>query len=110
LAVLTPIDEADLPGMALGSPPLLVAERATLLFATWLAGMVVVLQAWQGHLPVEVSGRGIWYAGQEFADTVRAAAERHERDIEAIRLEIDDLRSLSGAARMDYPVPGGIDD
>ncbi len=82
--------------MALGSEAVLVAERTALLFAVWLAALVIALQAWRGHLPVEVSGQGVKYAdaaaGQQFIDEVRTAVRRHDAEIRAVRVEIDDVK------------------
>ena len=59
-----PLPDA-LPGVALGSQTLLVAERGVAFFAIWLLALVVVAQAFNGRLPIEVSGRGVRYAEVE---------------------------------------------
>jgi hypothetical protein len=91
-----PADQ-ELPGMALGSPVVLVAERTAVLFAVWLSGITVATEAWRGRLPVEVSGRGVKYAeaatGQAMVEQTESALRRHDTDIEALRREIADLAS-----------------
>ena len=77
------------PGVALGSEPLLLVERTVAFFAAWLAVVVVVAQALKGHLPIEVSGRGVRYvdastAGKSQAN-IEAVVSRHEVEIEALR-------------------------
>ena len=70
-----PYDRA-LPGVALGSPALLVAERTVAFFAIWLLVLVVGAQAFNGRLPVEISGRGVRYAdGNETQDSFRSTKE-----------------------------------
>jgi len=52
-----------LPSIALGSQALLVAERSVAFFAIWMLVLVVSVQALEGRLPIEISGRGVRYAG-----------------------------------------------
>ena len=79
----------SLPGVALGSEPLLIVERTIAFFAAWLAIVVVIAQALKGHLPVEVSGRGVRYVEASTAGETQARIEavvrRHEVEIEALR-------------------------
>jgi Tfp pilus assembly protein PilO len=51
-----------LPGAALGSVLLLRVEWALALFAALLLAIVVLVRAWYGLLPSEISGRGVRYA------------------------------------------------
>ena len=46
-----PVD--GLPGVALGSPSMLAIERGLALFVVWLVVLVVLAEAWRGHLPLE---------------------------------------------------------
>jgi hypothetical protein len=91
-----------LPGVALGSEPLLLVERTVAFFAAWLAVLVVVAQALKGHLPIEVSGRGVRYVEASIAEksqaNIEAVVSRHEVEIEALRrglVKVD--RALAGA-------------
>lgn len=80
------------PGVALDSPMILAVERSALLFATWLATLVILAQAWQGRLPIEVSGRGVRYADPATLQVSTAATEetlrRLEREFEMARREL----------------------
>jgi len=94
-SVITGPPDGDLPGVALGSEPLLLVERAVAFFAAWLAIVVVLVQANQGNLPIEVSGRGVRYveasaAGQTQAH-IEVAVRRHELEIEALRRALVEL-------------------
>lgn len=64
-AMVGPLEERPLPGVALGSPALLLAERTVAFFAIWLIVLVVCSQALEGRLPTEISGRGVRYADAE---------------------------------------------
>jgi hypothetical protein len=77
-----------LPGIALGSEAILVAERIAVLFAMWLVALVVVARALAGDLPIEVSGRGVRYADldvsqDELLDS-RKAFEDLDREMEVL--------------------------
>jgi hypothetical protein len=106
---------AKLPGAALGSNVVLYIERAAGVFAVLLLGAVVIFRAFQGDLPVELSGRGVKWTPREVTEQVKedAAAGVDElrqgvvalRDItvESLRLQrtaieaIDErLRALEG--------------
>jgi hypothetical protein len=52
------LPNGDLPGIALESAVILVIERISVLFAAWLLGLVVIVRALVGELPIEISGRG----------------------------------------------------
>ena len=88
-STITGPPSGSLPGVALGSEPLLLVERTLAFFAAWLAIVVVVAQALKGHLPVEVSGRGVRYVEASTAGETQARIEavvrRHEVEIEALR-------------------------
>jgi hypothetical protein len=53
---------SNVPGVALGSVVLLVAERTAVLFGIWMAMVVMVVRTFRNQLPIEISGRGIRYA------------------------------------------------
>ena len=75
-----------LPGVALGSQTLLVAERGVAFFAIWL---LVMAQAFKGRLPIEVSGRGVRYAD---AESAQGAAADTEAALSVLRDDVADLR------------------
>ena len=91
-----------LPGVALGSPSMLAIERGLALFVVWLVVLVVLAEAWRGHLPLEVSGRGVRFAVASVSERIvrRAdvALERLEAEMAWHRREIDNLRHLSERA------------
>jgi hypothetical protein len=60
-----------LPGVALDSPVLLHAERTAGIFAALLLALVVLVRAFQGLLPTELSGRGVKYAQREATEEIR---------------------------------------
>jgi hypothetical protein len=88
-SVITGPPAGSLPGIALGSEPLLLVERTLAFFAAWLAVVVIIAQALKGHLPVEISGRGVRYVETSTAGETQARIEavmrRHEVEIEALR-------------------------
>jgi len=60
-----------LPGVALGSRELLIAERAASMFAILFVVALVLVRAVQGELPQELSGRGVKYARSDAVDELR---------------------------------------
>ena len=78
-----------LPGVALGSQTLLVAERGVAFFAIWLLVLVVMAQAFKGRLPIEVSGRGVRYAD---AESAQGAVADTEAALSVLRDDVADLR------------------
>ena len=48
-----------LPGVAFGSPIVLIALRATVLFAVLIGVLIVIVRAWEGDLPSELGPRGV---------------------------------------------------
>ena len=95
-----------LPGAALGSGPLLIVERAVAFFAAWLLFVVVVVQAQRGHLPTEISGRGVRYAEADAVGKrqakMEAVAHRHEVEIAQLREAVVSLdRRHSNAKEID---------
>jgi hypothetical protein len=99
------VPPGDPPGVALGSPMILAVERSALLFATWLATLVILAQAWQGRLPIEISGRGVRYADPAAVQASASAAEetlrKLEREFEMARREMVHAhrRSPTGMAK-----------
>lgn len=81
--------QQGLPGVALGSPVLLMVERALAFFAAWLVVLVVCAQALRGRLPTEISGRGVRYAT---AEGVQMTAMESERTMRTMMAEIVRLR------------------
>ena len=82
LSVLAGSPAASLPGVALGSEALLLAERAMALFAIWMSVVVVVLRALRDELPIEISGRGVRYAEADDVVVKDASAEAVLRDVD----------------------------
>lgn len=87
------IDEpaGRLPGVALGSETILVAERITALFAAWLLVVVVTTRALVGDLPIEVSGRGVRYADARASQDATSGSNDAFRELED---EMNVLRSV----------------
>jgi hypothetical protein len=80
---------AHLPGVALGSPILLHAERALALLAVTVAVASIVVQAARGRLPIELSTSGLRYEAEAADNTAAAMAELQE--------QFDDLVDIVGA-------------
>jgi hypothetical protein len=80
---------AHLPGVALGSPILLHAERALALLAVTVAAASIVVQAARGRLPIELSTSGLRYEAEAADNTAAAMAELQE--------QFDDLVDIVGA-------------
>lgn len=84
-----------LPGVALGSAPLLLVERAVAFFAAWMLVAIILVQALRGHLPTEISGRGVSYASAEIVGESQARAEevgrRHDYEIAQLRETVTKL-------------------
>lgn len=83
-----------LPGIALGSIPLLHVLRSLIFFAAGLAVMVVIRRAWEGQLPSELSTSGLKYGVGE------AVLENSETLDRAIR-RIDRLERMQSSASED---------
>jgi hypothetical protein len=90
-----------LPGVALNSPALLVVERGLAFFAAWLLVLIVSAQALRGHLPIEVSGRGVRYAEAGMTQDSLADTRDALRRVDA---EVRVLRKLIGSADKPQPV------
>ena len=85
----------DLPGVALGSPVLLHAERALAVLGVVVAMVSILVQAARGRLPVELSASGLRYEAEAAEDAATAAADLQE--------QLDDLSGtvLAIAERVD---------
>jgi hypothetical protein len=89
----------NLPGIALGSTALLLAERMVALFAIWMAIAVVVIRAFRNQIPVEISGRGVRYAEAEDVEAKSTSTEGILHDVDAeIRWLRDAVLELQNAA------------
>jgi hypothetical protein len=86
--------DCSLPGVALDSPALLVVERGLAFFAAWLLVLIVSVQALNGQLPIEVSGRGVRYAEAERTQDSLTETRDALRRIDA---EVWVLRKLVGS-------------
>lgn len=75
-----------LPGVALGSPILLHAERALALLAVTVAGASIVVQAARGRLPIELSTSGLRYEAEAADNTAAAMAELQEQFDELVEI------------------------
>jgi len=64
-------------------------ERAIALFAGGLLAAVVVIEAWRGNLPTEISGRGVKY--ERLKDETRDALDALITAVAEDRRRIDDL-------------------
>lgn len=84
-----------LPGVALGSEEVLVAERAASVFAILFLGVLILVRAIQGELPEELSGRGVKYAARDAVDELRdrAAAqfEAYDNSLQELEAAQQDL-------------------
>jgi hypothetical protein len=68
-----------LPGVALGSPVLLQAERVLALLAGTVAALSIAAQAARGRLPIELSTTGLRYEAEAVDDAATAVAEVQEQ-------------------------------
>jgi hypothetical protein len=88
-----------LPGVALGSPVLLHAERALALSAVVVAMLSIGVQAARGRLPIEMSTSGLRYEAE--------AADRAAAAVAELQEQYDDLLAVVDALadRLDAPQP-----
>jgi hypothetical protein len=104
LASLVAGEPDRLPGAALGSVVVLHAERALGLFAASLLVLLVVVRAFEGELPSELSGRGVKYASRDGVealrseltntlDELRTAQEAQAEAIESLDSRLADVES-----------------
>jgi hypothetical protein len=87
----------QLPGVALGSPVLLHAERALALSAVVVAMVSIGVQAARGRLPIELSTSGLRYEAE--------AADRAAAAVTELQEQYDDLLAVVDALadRLDAP-------
>jgi hypothetical protein len=86
-----------LPGVALGSPVLLHAERVLALVGVVIAAVSVLAQAARGRLPVELFTSGLRYEA-EAADDAAAAVAQLQDQFDDLVATVDAL-----AGRLDLP-------
>jgi hypothetical protein len=86
-----------LPGVALGSPVLLHAERALALVAVVIAALSVLARAARGRLPIELSTSGLRYEAEAADDAATAVAQLQDQLDELVAI-VDAL-----ADRLDAP-------
>ncbi len=79
----------SLPGVALGSLLLLHAERTAAFFAALLLALVVLVRAFQGRLPSELSGRGVKYAEREGTEEIRDTTATALEGLEVAHRELE---------------------
>ena len=77
---------AHLPGVALGSPILLHAERALALLAVTVAATSIVVLRARGRLPVELSTSGLRYEAEAADSTAAAMAELQDQFDELVEI------------------------
>lgn len=77
-----------LPGIALGSPVLLHVERVIALFAALFLALVVLVRAFQGRLPTELSGRGVKYSERETTEEIRDSTATALENLETAQREL----------------------
>jgi hypothetical protein len=87
----------QLPGVALGSPVLLHAERALALTSVVVAMLSIGAQAARGRLPIEMSTSGLRYEA-ETADRAAAAVAELQEQYDDLLAVVDEL-----ADRLDAP-------
>lgn len=87
-----------LPGVALGAAPVLVVERTAVLFLAWVLVLLILVESFNGRLPLEISGRGVRYADAETtgeaARTTDVGIARLELELAGYRREQQDIRRL----------------
>ena len=91
----------DMPGVALGSPLVLYVERAAALFGVLLLVFTIVVYAWRGVLPTQISSRGVGYAEakdktEESLDELRDASRSSTKALRQTRKEIKELSKRLG--------------
>lgn len=86
-----------LPGIALGSPVLLHAERTLALVAVIVATLSIGIQAARGRLPIELSTAGLRYEA-EASDRAAVAVSRLQEQFDDLVELVDEL-----AERLDVP-------
>jgi hypothetical protein len=82
-----------LPGIALGSLEVLIAERSAAIFAALFLAALVLVRAAQGELPQELSGRGVKYARSDAVDELR---DRVDAQFEAYDKSLSELEGAQG--------------
>ena len=88
----------QLPGVALGSPVLLHAQRALALLAVTAAALTILVQATRGRLPIELTTRGLRYEAEAADDAAAAAADLQEQVDDLGRLVVELAERLDALA------------
>jgi hypothetical protein len=81
-----------LPGVALGSPAILRLERIAAAMAVLLVAFTLVIRAFQGDLPVELSGRGVKWTPRETTERIQGETAIA---VQEIRQSVSDLRDAT---------------
>jgi hypothetical protein len=91
-AVVTAVTGAPhrLPDLALDSSVLFHLERVVALLAGYMTIVMLVIRAWSGQLPTELSAQGLKYTGDAATTTARALADLAAQS-DVARMEITDL-------------------
>ena len=86
-----------LPGVALSSAALFHLERTVAFVAGCVTLMVIVVRAWSGHLPVELSTQGFKYAEsadvERLVDRLIAETDIARADRAELRLRVEALET-----------------
>jgi amino acid transporter len=86
-----------LPGIALGSPLVLHLERAAAMLGVLLLVFTVLVYAWKGILPSEISPRGVSYADakDKTEATLKALEDATRSSTKALRRTRQEVKELS---------------
>jgi hypothetical protein len=79
----------DLPDVALSSTVLFHVERSVAVLAGFVAVLVLVIRAWSGQLPTELSTQGLKYGASD--STAAGALDHIALEWEAARAELADV-------------------
>ena len=88
----------QLPGVALGSPVLLHAQRALALLAVAAAALCILVQAARGCLPIELSTSWLRHEAETADDAAAAAADLQEQLDDLGRLVVELAERLDALA------------
>jgi hypothetical protein len=93
-----------LPGVALGSPVLLQAERALALLAVTVGALSVAVQAARGRLPLGLSTSGLRYGTEVVDDAAAAVADVQAQLDDLARFVVEFAERLDALSRHPSPV------
>lgn len=80
-----------LPDIALSSAVLFHVERAAALLASYIFVLVVLVRAWAGELPIEMSSQGVKYSAERVKDLTSEAIAAAVEDLDRLRRRVDRL-------------------